>query len=163
MWRALVGWGQLGSGCLVLRANTRENPGGKNGVMTVAPSLFGVSWHKECRIKNKWLDFCPLGFSRFSCLSPGTAKNLPQFVCHSLLDGLFLNRLTHGSKVKVGFRFLVFSQNSTFPSSAFSFPASSDLVLRKSVRPFEVRRHVRSFGGGRNFEKYGLNLRFTQT
>uniref|UniRef100_A0A2N9IPM7 Reverse transcriptase domain-containing protein n=1 Tax=Fagus sylvatica TaxID=28930 RepID=A0A2N9IPM7_FAGSY len=26
--------GQLGSGCLVLRADTRENPGGKNGVMT---------------------------------------------------------------------------------------------------------------------------------
>uniref|UniRef100_A0A2N9HP15 Uncharacterized protein n=1 Tax=Fagus sylvatica TaxID=28930 RepID=A0A2N9HP15_FAGSY len=85
----------LGSGCLVLRADTRENPG-------------------------------------------GTAKNLPQFVCHSLSDALFLNRLTHGSKVKVGFRFLVFSQNSTFPTSAFSFPSSSDLALRKSVRPFEL-------------------------
>ena len=34
MWRALVGSGRLGSGCLVLHANTRENPGGKNGVMT---------------------------------------------------------------------------------------------------------------------------------
>jgi hypothetical protein len=34
-WRALVGSGRLGSGCLVLRADTRENPGGKNGVMTV--------------------------------------------------------------------------------------------------------------------------------
>ena len=34
MWRALVGSGRLGSGCLVLRADTRENPGGKNGVMT---------------------------------------------------------------------------------------------------------------------------------
>jgi hypothetical protein len=42
-----------GSGCLFLRANTRENPGGKNRVMTVAPSLFGVSWNKERRIKNK--------------------------------------------------------------------------------------------------------------
>ena len=52
-WRALVGSGRLGSGCLVLRADTRENPGGKNGVMTVAPSLFGVSWHKERRTKNK--------------------------------------------------------------------------------------------------------------
>ena len=31
----------------------RENPVGKNGVMTVAPSLFGVSWHKERRTKNK--------------------------------------------------------------------------------------------------------------
>uniref|UniRef100_A0A2N9H7P4 Uncharacterized protein n=1 Tax=Fagus sylvatica TaxID=28930 RepID=A0A2N9H7P4_FAGSY len=28
MWRALVGSGRLGSGCLVLRADTRENPGG---------------------------------------------------------------------------------------------------------------------------------------
>uniref|UniRef100_A0A2N9I3Z3 Uncharacterized protein n=1 Tax=Fagus sylvatica TaxID=28930 RepID=A0A2N9I3Z3_FAGSY len=60
----------------------------------------------------------------------GTAKNLPQFTCHSLSDTLALNRLTHGSKVKVGFRFLVFSLNSTFPTSAFSFPSSSDLALR---------------------------------
>uniref|UniRef100_A0A2N9EFY7 Uncharacterized protein n=1 Tax=Fagus sylvatica TaxID=28930 RepID=A0A2N9EFY7_FAGSY len=65
----------------------------------------------------------------------GTAKNLPQFACHSLSDALALNRLTHGSKVKVGFRFLVFSQNSIFPTSAFS--SSSDLALRKSVRPSE--------------------------
>jgi hypothetical protein len=101
--------------------------------------------------------FCPLGFSRFLCLSLGTAKNLPQFACYSLSDALSLNRLTHGSKVKEGFRFLVFSQNSTFPTSAFSFPYSSDLALGKSVR------HVRAFGGGRNFEKYGLNLGFTQT
>jgi hypothetical protein len=34
MWRALVGSGRLGSGCLILRADTRENPVGKNGVMT---------------------------------------------------------------------------------------------------------------------------------
>ena len=34
MWRALVGLGQLGSGYLVLRVDTRENPGGKNGVIT---------------------------------------------------------------------------------------------------------------------------------
>ena len=46
-------------------ADTRENPRGKNRVMTVAPSLFGVSWHKECRTKNKLLDFCPLRFSWF--------------------------------------------------------------------------------------------------
>uniref|UniRef100_A0A2N9H482 Uncharacterized protein n=1 Tax=Fagus sylvatica TaxID=28930 RepID=A0A2N9H482_FAGSY len=77
-----------------------------------------------------------------------TAKNLPQFVCHSLSDALFLNRLTHGSKVKVGFRFLVFSQNSTFPTSAFSFPSSSDLALRKSVRPFEMSH--RGSGSGRS-------------
>uniref|UniRef100_A0A2N9GFW0 Uncharacterized protein n=1 Tax=Fagus sylvatica TaxID=28930 RepID=A0A2N9GFW0_FAGSY len=68
----------------------------------------------------------------------GTAKNLPQFACHSLSDALAVNRLTHGSKVKVGFRFLVFSQNSTFPTSAFSFPSSSDLALRKFVRLSEL-------------------------
>jgi hypothetical protein len=37
MRRALVGSDRLGPGCLVLRADTRENPGGKNGVMTVFP------------------------------------------------------------------------------------------------------------------------------
>jgi hypothetical protein len=36
MRRALVGSDRLGSSCLVLRADTRENPGGKNGVMTHA-------------------------------------------------------------------------------------------------------------------------------
>ena len=41
MWRALVGSGRLGSGCLVLRIDTRENPGGKNGVMTVLESHVG--------------------------------------------------------------------------------------------------------------------------
>ncbi len=34
MWRALIGLGRLGSGCLVLHVDTRENPVGKNGVMT---------------------------------------------------------------------------------------------------------------------------------
>jgi hypothetical protein len=34
MRRALIGSDRLGSGCLVLRTDTRENPGGKNGVMT---------------------------------------------------------------------------------------------------------------------------------
>jgi hypothetical protein len=53
MWRAFVGSGRLGSGCLVLRTYNRENPVGKNGVMTVARSLFGVSWYKERRTKNK--------------------------------------------------------------------------------------------------------------
>jgi hypothetical protein len=48
-----VGSCGLGPGPLVLRADTRENPVGKNGVMTVAPSLFGVSWYKERRTKNK--------------------------------------------------------------------------------------------------------------
>ena len=33
MWRGFVGSCWLGSGCLVLRVDTRENPVGKNGVM----------------------------------------------------------------------------------------------------------------------------------
>jgi hypothetical protein len=53
MRRGSVGSCWLGPGCPVLRADTRENPVGKNGVMTVAPSLFGVSWLKERRTKNK--------------------------------------------------------------------------------------------------------------
>ena len=107
--------------------------------------------------------FLPARIFSVSVLPYGRVKNLPQFACHSLSNALSLNWLTHGSKVKVGFRFLVFSLNSTFPTSAFSFPSSSDLALRKSVRPSEVRRHVRAFGGGGNFEKYELNLGFTQT
>uniref|UniRef100_A0A2N9IMH4 Uncharacterized protein n=1 Tax=Fagus sylvatica TaxID=28930 RepID=A0A2N9IMH4_FAGSY len=39
MWRALVGSGRLGSGCLDLRADTRENPVGKNGVITSPKTL----------------------------------------------------------------------------------------------------------------------------
>jgi hypothetical protein len=34
MWRGVVGSCWLGPGCPVLCADTRENPGGKNGVMT---------------------------------------------------------------------------------------------------------------------------------
>ena len=48
-----VGSTRLGLGCLVLRVDIRENPEGKKKVMTIAPSLFGVSWHKECWKKNK--------------------------------------------------------------------------------------------------------------
>ena len=53
MWRGFVGSCWLGPGCPVLRADTRENPVGKNGVMTVASSLFDVSSHKEHWTKNK--------------------------------------------------------------------------------------------------------------
>ena len=42
MWRALVGSGRLRSGCLVLHADTRENPRGKNGVMTTSRALKGT-------------------------------------------------------------------------------------------------------------------------
>ena len=92
-------------------------------------------------------------------MSSSTAKNLPQFACHSLSDALALNWLTHESKVKVCFRFLVFPQNSIFPTFAFS--SSSDLALRKSVRPSEVRRHVRIFLWDICFENHGLNVGFT--
>ena len=37
---ALVGSGRLGLGCLFSRANTRENPGGKNGVMTLGFTIY---------------------------------------------------------------------------------------------------------------------------
>ena len=47
----------LGSDYLILRVDTRENLGGKNRVMTVAPSLFGISWHKERWTKNKMTRF----------------------------------------------------------------------------------------------------------
>jgi hypothetical protein len=53
MWRGVAGSCWLGPGRPVSRADARENPVGKNGVMTVAPSLFCVSWHKEHRTKNK--------------------------------------------------------------------------------------------------------------
>jgi hypothetical protein len=43
MRRALVGSDRLGSGCLVLRTDTRENPGGKNGVMTTL-SQIAIGW-----------------------------------------------------------------------------------------------------------------------
>jgi hypothetical protein len=38
----------------------------KDRVMTVAPSLFGISWHRERRTKNKMTQFLPVGiFSIF--------------------------------------------------------------------------------------------------
>ena len=32
----------------------------KDRVMTIAPSLFGISWHKECWTKNKMTQFLPV-------------------------------------------------------------------------------------------------------
>ena len=48
MWRGFVGSCWLGPGCLVLRADTRENPVSKNWVMTVSLVLVLVlvSWTK---------------------------------------------------------------------------------------------------------------------
>ena len=44
MWRGFVGSCWIGPGCPILRADTRENPVGKNGVMTggVAGTCFRV-------------------------------------------------------------------------------------------------------------------------
>ena len=39
MWRGFVGSCWLGPGCPVLRVDTRENPVGKNGVMTILPKF----------------------------------------------------------------------------------------------------------------------------
>ena len=52
--------------------------------MTVAPSLFGISWHKERRTKNKWLHFCPLGFSRFLCSFTVVARSVSVYVSLSI-------------------------------------------------------------------------------
>uniref|UniRef100_A0A2N9GSJ7 Uncharacterized protein n=1 Tax=Fagus sylvatica TaxID=28930 RepID=A0A2N9GSJ7_FAGSY len=71
----------------------------------------------RCRISTILVSSESLRYLLFN----GTAKNLPQFACHSLSDALALNRLTHGSKVKIS----------------------------RSGSPFalsEVRRHVRAFG-----------------
>uniref|UniRef100_A0A2N9IKU4 Uncharacterized protein n=1 Tax=Fagus sylvatica TaxID=28930 RepID=A0A2N9IKU4_FAGSY len=75
------------------------------------------------------------------------SKNVPRTPFLRLFDVADLRRIRpawfglsrfacrHSEKIPgVGFRFLVFSQNSTFPTSAFSFPSSSDLALRKFVR-----------------------------
>ena len=54
MWRGFVGSCWLGPGYPVLRADTRENPVGKNGVMTVGAMTVGASvedkdatWHSR--------------------------------------------------------------------------------------------------------------------
>jgi hypothetical protein len=60
IWRAFVGSGRLGSGCLVLRAYTRENPVGKNGVMTfplfAKPRFVGFNYVQMSQI---WLSNVP--------------------------------------------------------------------------------------------------------
>jgi hypothetical protein len=127
-----VGLTWLDLGCLVLRADTRENHGGKNRVMIVAPSLFGVSWHKERWTKNKMTRFLPAGiFSVFVLVLRYCEKS--SSVCVSLSVRRAGSHT--GQKSKVGFRVLVFPQNYTFPTSAFSFSSNSDLAFWKSVRP----------------------------
>ena len=79
----LLGQTWLSPGYLVLRVNAWENPGCKNRVMIVAPSLFGVVWHKEHQTKNKWLNFCLLGFYRL-CSRSRVLWNLSQFACQHL-------------------------------------------------------------------------------
>ena len=47
MWRGFIGSCWLGPGCPVLRADTQENPVGKNGVMTVPDVGFRRSWYRR--------------------------------------------------------------------------------------------------------------------
>uniref|UniRef100_A0A2N9I3E8 Uncharacterized protein n=1 Tax=Fagus sylvatica TaxID=28930 RepID=A0A2N9I3E8_FAGSY len=47
-------------------------------------------------------------------------------------------------------------ENSTFPTSAFSFPSSSDLALRKSVRPFEMSHRGSGSGDRRRSSRLGF-------
>ena len=67
IWRALVGSGRLGSGYLILLVDTRENPGGKNGVMTqprMEPPRF------EPRMELPWIGQPQFGFSRAKPFQP---------------------------------------------------------------------------------------------
>jgi hypothetical protein len=49
MWRGFIGSCWLGRGCPVLRADTRENPVGKNGVMTHMNIRSGTTFDKSLR------------------------------------------------------------------------------------------------------------------
>jgi hypothetical protein len=62
------------------------------------------------------------------------------------------------TRVKSQGRFQILGFLSKLHFSYFCFSSSSDLALRKSVRPSEVRRHVRIFLWGICFENYGLNV-----
>jgi hypothetical protein len=55
------------------------------------------------------------------------------------------------------FQILGFLKTPFFLLLLFFF-SGSDLALRKSVHPSEVRRHVRIFLWGLRFENYGLNV-----
>ena len=79
MWRALVESGRLGLGCLVLRADTQENPRGKNGVMTptcssheggIGPRPVG-SAHK---VEFSPTSPCHANSVKSSCKSPPTVE-----------------------------------------------------------------------------------------
>ena len=54
MWRGFVGSCWLGPGCPVLRAGTRENPVGKNGVMT--PPSFEQAFARAPRLLERRID-----------------------------------------------------------------------------------------------------------
>jgi hypothetical protein len=62
------------------------------------------------------------------------------------------------TRVKSQGRFQILGFLSKLHFSYFCFFSSSDFVLRKSVRPSEVRRHVRIFLWGICFENHGLNV-----
>ncbi len=73
MWQALVGSGGLGSGCLILCADTRENPEGKNGVMTDIPRIDGI----HCPLRVRCQPLRELRFVQF--LEEVYCATLPEF------------------------------------------------------------------------------------
>jgi hypothetical protein len=84
MRRALVGSDRLGSGCLVLRADTRENPGGKNGVMTkngkICPSMqCQTNFSSFLKIEK----FCPSVGQRMLRQSSGVLS--PLSLCRAMM------------------------------------------------------------------------------
>jgi hypothetical protein len=77
MWRALVGSGRLGSGCLVLRASTREN-------------LVGKKWGYDSTSMH-----CSILGQNFSIF-----KKLEKFIQHSILGQIFPFLLEKNGKIR---------------------------------------------------------------
>uniref|UniRef100_A0A2N9FCD0 Uncharacterized protein n=1 Tax=Fagus sylvatica TaxID=28930 RepID=A0A2N9FCD0_FAGSY len=81
----------------------RGNVGGKIPELSAKPyfvGLFSRAWPcTEASLGSQDMILRTEAVGMF-LMPRGTAKNLPQFACHSLSDALALNRLTHGSKVQ---------------------------------------------------------------
>ena len=70
MWWALVGSSWIGSSCFILRADTRENPGGKNGVMTHGVTVLSFSHQSWSQFPSILSPSLPLQLSRHLSLYP---------------------------------------------------------------------------------------------
>uniref|UniRef100_A0A2N9HJ77 Reverse transcriptase domain-containing protein n=1 Tax=Fagus sylvatica TaxID=28930 RepID=A0A2N9HJ77_FAGSY len=73
LWEMYPGPRRLGSGCLILCADTRENPGGKNGVMTDIPRIDGI----HCPLRVRCQPLRELRFVQF--LEEVYCATLPEF------------------------------------------------------------------------------------